>query len=651
MNGKQNGTDQDKIPTDLIRQGIVIQEDRKIATGLQEAIKVQSGQKRLKAVLDAESSIRKMLIESDTSDPNGYERIIGDSDLVSVNFLARGLKAAAAVCRIRVPALGGEWYGSGFLVGPRLLMTNNHVLALPEEASQTEAEFNYEHDADGVLNPPIQFNLSPQEIFFTDVEHDVTFVAVAPFSEGGVPLERFGYLPLLAHQGKVVEGEWVTIIQHPGGQPKQIAIRASQIVKLDPKQFPDVSERFIHYTTDTEPGSSGACVLNDQWRVIALHHKAVPNPAKKKQNDPAVKEWIANEGVRISAIYKKLESQRFSNAHASAVLERLSQAIGLKPLQVWESMGTGPDSTESDGKPLSAAHWKNPKLGYDPNFLPVGLTIDKILGQRRKAAARLKGSEKITLDYLHFSVVIDRNRKFPMLTAVNIYGAKLMHPGDRSDIWRHDVRIEDQYQPDADFYVKSKGDDPVSFSRGHLVRRFDPCWGDTLEEVRTAETHTFHYTNAAPQVQHYNDVEWGNLEDYILDRIQTVEKKVTVLTGPIFKKFDPSYGIHRKGGPWQIPVIFWKIAIIEKPNGKIAAAAFIIGQTEYIKALYESKVFSGLKPYTSTELQTRKIQTTIATIEQETGFNFSVLRKFDAHGALESTRQTRFIQQNSEITI
>ncbi len=177
---------------------------------------------------------RRGMIEDQQSDPNGFERIIGESDLMSINFLDRGRRSADAVCRIKLPMDGGQAYGTGFLVGPRLLMTNNHVLASAAEAAQAEAEFGYEHDVDGVLKDPIQFNLDPHQIFFTSAELDVTLVAVAAISEGGVPVDRFGWLPLIPVRGKVLDGEWVSIIQHPGGQPKQIAIHASQMMKLDP---------------------------------------------------------------------------------------------------------------------------------------------------------------------------------------------------------------------------------------------------------------------------------------------------------------------------------------------------------------------------------------------------------------------------------
>ena len=54
---------------------------------------------------DKRLAIRKDLVESPQSDPNGFERIIGESDLMSINFLDRGRRAAAAVCRIKVPSV------------------------------------------------------------------------------------------------------------------------------------------------------------------------------------------------------------------------------------------------------------------------------------------------------------------------------------------------------------------------------------------------------------------------------------------------------------------------------------------------------------------------------------------------------------------
>jgi endonuclease G len=616
----------------------------------------ERNRRRVHAETDKRFRIRKEFLEPPRSDPNGFERLIGDSDLMSINFLDRGRRAAAAVCRIKVPSDGGAWYGTGFLVGPRLLLTNNHVLGSADEASQCEVEFGYEHDVDGVLHDPVRFNLRPHEIFYTSPDLDITFVAVTPLSDEGVPIERYGRLPLLPVSGKVVGGEWVTIIQHPDSEPKQIAIRASQIIVLDQAAVPDIDlDRFLHYTTDTEPGSSGAPVFNDQWQVLAVHHKAVPAPQKPGAiaNDPV---WVANEGVRVSAIFRLLEEQRFEKPQAGLVLDRLEASLGLAPLSQGLSAGAGP--LEADRAPLDTARWAEVK-GYDAGFLTTRIELKRLYAAliATGEVAPLLDGKGHELAYHHFSSVIHARRKFPLVTAVNISGRNLVHPGPRQNTWRRDARIADEYQPDGDFYEKGKGSDPVQFSRGHQVRLLDPCWSaasdpaQALAESRLGSVDTFHYTNAAPQVQTYNDIDWGNLEDYVLEKAQTSEKRLTVFTGPIYRDSDPLYGKGRKGGPWQIPLSFWKIAVLQKTENKVAAAAFIIGQTQYVQALYEAKVFSGLKAYTVDQMRKRRIQTTIAAVEAETGLDFSAIRPFDAHGSLESTRRTRLISDLDDIVI
>ena len=309
-------------------------------------------------------------------------------------------------------------------------------------------------------------------------------------------------------------------------------------------------------------------------------------------------------------------------------------------------------------RPLPVARWTNVH-GYDPSFLSERIDLTKIykpMLDKGKVAPLLDGSGH-ELAYHHFTSVIRADRKFPLITAVNIDGDRLVNPGARQDTWRRDARIADEFQPNGDFYEKSKGHDPVQFSRGHQVRLLDPCWSkaqqhaDALAEAKLNAEDTFHYTNAAPQVQTYNDIDWGDLEDYLLDKAQTTMKRLTVFTGPVYRDDDPLYGKTRPNGPWKIPLSYWKVAVLQKTPAKIAAAAFIVGQVQYVQALFEAKVFTRLTPYTVDEMRQRHIQTTIQAIADVNGLDFSALLPFDAQGSLEATRQTRWISDINDVVI
>ncbi|MEM1371810.1 MAG: serine protease, partial [Pseudomonadota bacterium] len=190
-------------------------------------------------------------------DHHALERIVGRRDLQQINFLKRGLRAARAVCRVRIRSRESsmEHFGTGFLVAPGLLMTNRHVLPNTDVARHSLAEFDYEQDEHFVETTPRVFNFLPSDIYLSHTNLDVAFVAVASFAHDGTPLAEFGSLPLLQRSGKAINGEWVTLIQHPNGEPKQIVIRESQIVRLSPNS--NLNEDMIAYTSDTERGSSG----------------------------------------------------------------------------------------------------------------------------------------------------------------------------------------------------------------------------------------------------------------------------------------------------------------------------------------------------------------------------------------------------------
>jgi endonuclease G, mitochondrial len=247
----------------------------------------------------------------------GLERVIGGADFLGVNFFELALAVSRFVGRIHIRNRPGRTagFGTGFMVSPRLLLTNNHVLSAPQDAVHSEVEFDYQYNRDGRLLPMVVYGLEPQVFFLTSKKLDYTLVAVQEHSANDIEVRLYGWNRLIGEQGKAILGEYLNIIQHPKGEVKQVALRSNQLV--------DLLDDFAHYVTDTEPGSSGSPVYNDQWEVVALHHSGVPKKqdgnyiAKngsiwKEGMDPDELDWVANEGIRVSSIVDDIKKQRLS---------------------------------------------------------------------------------------------------------------------------------------------------------------------------------------------------------------------------------------------------------------------------------------------------------------------------------------------------
>lgn len=243
------------------------------------------------------------------------ERLLGRNDLLDIGFLEAGYRAARSVGRVRVRGADGH-VGTGFLVSPSVLLTNNHVLTTVEVARRGVLELNYQAGIDGSAQAPVLFELAPDTFFAADAGLDYAMVAV----KNSGRLAEFGWLRLIAAEGKAILGELVNIVQHPNGEPKQLALRENRLVDL----LPD----FVHYETDTAPGSSGSPVFNDQWEVVALHHSGVPKkdeagrwlsvdgrPWTEEMGEDRLA-WQANEGVRVSRVLTHLRGLQLAGEPA-----------------------------------------------------------------------------------------------------------------------------------------------------------------------------------------------------------------------------------------------------------------------------------------------------------------------------------------------
>lgn len=514
------------------------------------------------------------------NDVFSLERIIGDSEIFQANFLSRGSRAALSVGRITVMSPVGIslGFGTGFLVAPGILLTNHHVISKREHAANSYILFDYEYDEDNGLKQTVRFDLS-DKLYVSSRELDFAFVAVEKQSrDGHRELVEFGHLFLIRESGKAIKREPVSILQHASGLPKQIAMRNSTIIGR--------REDFVYYTSDTNSGSSGSPVLTDEWFPVALHHRAVPDFNRPRS-------YVANRGIRISSIYRKLEDMSERGDHRAAeILKRIEpgseDSSSHVPKDTFDYSASV--SSERNVEPFHEIPYDN-RTGYDDAFL--GICVPRPRYRLKDSVSFRNDNKSPLIDYEHFTVVMHKARRLPLFSASNvdahpdrkkpetgyIYTRKgLSGLGDNDrEKWFKDPRVPDKHQLPDRFFTK----DNAAFDKGHNVRRDDVAWGATFEEVRRANGDTYHTTNCTPQVAGFNRSMlggiWGQLENIVLKQAKT--ERYCVFSGPVLDPSDRSFRGKDNYGEIlvQIPSKYWKV-IIALEDDSLKTFAFLLEQ-------------------------------------------------------------------------
>lgn len=213
------------------------------------------------------------------------EKVVGESSLVDVSRLALGVSRARSVAKV----VTSQGSGTGFLIAPNRLLTNHHVLPDAQTAAASRAIFNYERTVDGKEAPTDEFTFAPEEYFRSSAADDWAVTAVK-----GNPGERWGHIELT--RTAVKRGDFVNIIQHPQGAPKQVSLSFDVVAY--------VGEGRIQYLTDTLPGSSGSPVFDEWWNVVALHHSG---GWLEEPGSTTGRTFYRNQGIEIGRILDQLE--------------------------------------------------------------------------------------------------------------------------------------------------------------------------------------------------------------------------------------------------------------------------------------------------------------------------------------------------------
>lgn len=220
------------------------------------------------------------------------EKIIGPgNNLLKIRWLEDALKASKAVCR--VVCADGE-LGTGFMTKEGYVFTNNHVIKSVDAAKTARLEFNYEIGADGKTKSRTTYNLDASD-FKSSPPSEFDFARVKVVDRSDAPLSQWGHVEFDPEAIPSV-GESVTIIQHPKGEDKQIALNANEVLGQ--------LNQHIFYTTDTEPGSSGSPVFNKDWKVVAIHHAGKTDAEGGMVINAKGDKRGANRGILFREIFK-----------------------------------------------------------------------------------------------------------------------------------------------------------------------------------------------------------------------------------------------------------------------------------------------------------------------------------------------------------
>lgn len=227
------------------------------------------------------------------------------------------------VCRVEVT--DGR-HGTGFLVGPKHLLTNFHVVekwAKDEvDADYYACRFDYKMREDGkelnagrvvrvrrlVAFSPYDPNEwgkedsppSPENLDYALIEL-ADEVGAAPINEKSISAPARGWVRMPTKAHVFEEDEPLIMVQHPRGAPLKIALNMNAEIKVN------ANGTRLRYTTNSEPGSSGSPCFDGAWNLIALHHAG-----SEREATP----W--NQGIPIDLVSAHLKA-RLTDAERRAI--------------------------------------------------------------------------------------------------------------------------------------------------------------------------------------------------------------------------------------------------------------------------------------------------------------------------------------------
>jgi len=537
---------------------------------------------RILSAREGLSDIARQLME-------GMDLDFDDRDLFEAQRMLVETRAMAAG---RLNLFNGfrEYAGTGWLVDDGIAVTNRHVAELFARRWMGEdwefQEGQFDRRIEVRLNPLEQID-TPEDptraAFVTGIlwvagsgEPDMAFLKV--HAPGAEPVPLAADLP-----GAETP---ISVIGYPERDPRDnprhliVSFFGDRfgVKRCAPGRVMRADAWMLEHDASTLGGNSGSVVIaTETGEAVGLHFAG----AAQERN-------VAVPSGTVAAALRRLKSQ-----------------IAMPALG-----GVAADAEIE----TSRADFAD-REGFDRAFLG-GETALPGLGSWQGDLAPVAGGGT-ELRYVHFSVWQSASRKLPLLTAVNIDGARLRRV-PRRGTWRLDGRLDRAHQAGNELYRSNPLD------KGHMVRRLDPCWAEDINDEATilkAQADTFHYTNSAPQHEQLNQRDRVGLEGYILDASEEYGFKVSVLTGPVFRDDDRRLKNQPGAEDIAIPRESWKVAVMRRADdGALSATGYVLSHGEIIKGLTEAEFVLGAY---------ETCQVPLALIEGATGLDFGMLKEAD----------------------
>ena len=202
----------------------------------------------------------------------------------------------------------------------------------------------------------------------------------------------------------------------------------------------------------------------------------------------------------------------------------------------------------------------------------------------------------------NYSLCFDKTKQAALWVAYPIHNAYLTGSGSRTDAWAFDPFIPEKFQ--ANCVDRSyKG----SYDRGHQLPSADRLATNDLN------AQTFYMSNMTPQLNRLNQDMWAKLEAKV--RVNKCSDTLYVVTGAYFGS-NATTTFDGAGNTVAVPTNYYKVLLRTK-TGSTGKAIQDCTDDELISIGFwvEQKSYGNIEP-------PRSICTTVADIEQKTGFTF-----------------------------